>query len=158
MEDVQQSIQKRSFDKSPAGEIFSTSVEAWKKNLDAFAELAKPQPEQYAEGPQPAAPENGAAAQAPLAGENIFRLAVQEQMELCRFLAKRWEQYLSLPADISRCHSPGDLAQLQLSFMTRMAADYGIEGRHFAQAFQDLVSEAMRFNPTPFFTKLLPHN
>jgi hypothetical protein len=159
MEDVQQSIRQLSFDKSPAEEIFSASVEAWKKNLDAFAGTQKPQAEQY-DGKSDGCPAPLAktAPQMALPWENMFGCMVQGQMELCRFFERRWEQYLYLPGEISRCRSPVELAQLQLAFLTRMAADYGLEGRHFARAFQDLVPEALTFNSTPFLVKELPHS
>jgi hypothetical protein len=159
MEDVHQSIPQLSFDKSPAEEIFSASVEAWKKNLDAFGGTQKPQAEQYDGNPdrRPATPAR-TAAQTALPWENMFGRMVQGQMELCRFFERRWEQYLYLPGEISRCRSPMELAQLQLAFLTQMAADYGLEGRHFARAFQELVPEALTFNPAPFLAKELPHS
>ncbi len=157
MEDVQQSLPQLSFDKSPAEEIFSASVEAWKKNLDAFTGAPKPQGEKYGDKPEPyGVPLTKSSAQPPLAGESIFRRMVQEQMELCRFFERRWEQYLTLPAEISRCRSPVELAQLQFAFLTRMAADYALESRHFAQTFQDLVPDATHLSPAPFMPKQLP--
>lgn len=156
MDDVQQSIPQKNLGKAPAQEVFIGPAVARKKNLSASGKAARQR--EHAAEPQPAATENSAAAQVPFAGDAAFRRAVQEQEELCRFFQKRWAQYLSLPADISRCRSPVDLAQVQLSFLTRMAADYGTESSHFAQAFGDLVSEAMRLKPAPFFPKELPAN
>ena len=54
------------------------------------------------------------------AGEDIFRRAIEEQIELCRFFGRRWEQYLNLPSDVSRCRSVLDLAQVQSTFLTKM--------------------------------------
>ncbi|MGB0085133.1 MAG: HAD-IC family P-type ATPase [Rhodomicrobiaceae bacterium] len=70
-------------------------------------------------------------------GEMVFRRFVEGQIALCRFYAKRWEQYLDLPSDLSRCQSAGDLAQLQAAFLTKMAADYGIESRSLGVASTD---------------------
>ncbi len=150
MDHVQQTLAQPRFDTSSVMDMYVASVDAWKKNLDAFAEASGSQVKQRNDMPSQAAEMEKTSAQLQRTGENIFRRAIEEQMELCRFFGKRWEQYLSLPADISRCHSPTDIAQLQLSFLTRMAADYGIEGRHFAQTFQELVSQAMTANPMPF--------
>ncbi len=149
MDHVQQTLAQPRFDTSSVMDMYVASVEAWKKNLDAFAEASGAQQKQRSEMPAPAAAIENTSAQLQKAGENIFRHVIEEQMELCRFFGKRWEQYLSLPSDISRCHSAADIAQLQLSFLTRMAADYGIEGRHFAQTFQELASQAMATNSMP---------
>ena len=43
----------------------------------------------------------------------------EEQVELCRFFGRRWEQYLNLPSDVSRCRSVLDLAQVQSTFLTK---------------------------------------
>jgi len=85
-----------------------------------------------------------------MAGEHLYRRVFEEQIELWQFFGKRWTQYLTLPADVSQCRSAADIAQLQLSFLTRMAADYSNEGRHFAQTFQELVSQAMVASSMPF--------
>ncbi len=150
MDHAQQSLTQPRFDTSSVMDMYLASVDAWKKNLDAFAEASGSRAKQRSEMPPPAAVMEKTSAQLQKSGEDLFRRVIEEQMELCRFFGKRWEQYLSLPADISRCHSAADIAQLQLSFLTRMAADYGIEGRHFAQTFQELVSQAMAAGPMPF--------
>ncbi len=138
------------FDTSSVMDIYLASVEAWKKNMDAFAEASASQLKQRSVGPSPAAEMVKTPAQLQKTGGDLFRRVIEEQMELCRFFGRRWEQYLSLPADISRCHSPAEIAQLQLSFLTKMAADYGAEGRHFAHTFQELASQAMAASPMPF--------
>jgi len=150
MDHAQQSLTQPRFDTSSVMDMYLASVDAWKKNLDAFAEASRPQQKQRSELPAPAAAMEKTSVQIQKTSENMFRRVIEEQIELCRFFGKRWEQYLSLPADMSRCHSPADIAQLQLSFLTRMAADYGIEGRHVAQTFQELVSQAMAANPMSF--------
>lgn len=150
MDHVQQALAQPRFETSSVMDMYLASVNAWKKNLDAFSEASGSQVKQRNDMPSPAAEMEKTSAQLQRTGENIFRHVIEEQIELCRFFEKRWEQYLSLPADISRCHSPTDIAQLQLSYLTRMAADYGTEGRRFAQAFQEVVSQAMMANPMPF--------
>ncbi|MFI5104986.1 MAG: hypothetical protein ACHP79_08695, partial [Terriglobales bacterium] len=44
---------------------------------------------------------------------------------------------------LSRCHSMEDLAQLQSTFLTRMAADYSMEARQLAQNLQELCTNWM---------------
>lgn len=154
MESAQQSLSQARFDAGPVLDIYLASLEAWKKNFDAFAEASQQQTKTQAAAVTIESTSN----QLEKTGADIFRRLIQEQVELCRFFGKRWEQYLSLPSDISRCHSPADLAQLQLAFLTKMAADYGIEGRHFARTFQELVSELMAVQPISVMAKRLAQN
>ncbi|MFZ0571599.1 MAG: hypothetical protein WAM63_14085 [Rhodomicrobium sp.] len=150
MSQTQQTPTQPRFETSTVMDMYMASVEAWKKNMDALAEASESQLKQRSLSSSPSADLEKTSVQLQKTGENIFRRAIEEQMELCRFFGKRWEQYLSLPANISRCRSPAEIAQLQLSFLTKMASDYGTEGRHFAQTFQELVSQAMAANPMPF--------
>lgn len=154
MESAQQSLSQARFDAGPVLDIYLASLEAWKKNFDAFAEASQQQTKTQAAAVTIESTSN----QLEKTGADIFRRLIQEQVELCRFFGKRWEQYLSLPSDISRCHSPADLAQLQLAFLTKTAADYGIEGRHFARTFQELVSELMAVQPISVMAKRLAQN
>jgi len=133
--------------------MYVSSVEALKKNLDAFAVASLPQQKQQTNYPASTITMEKTSQSLQKAGERLYRRIVEEQIELHRFFGKRWAQYLSLPADISRCRSAADIAQLQLSFLTRMAADYGAEGRHVAQRFQALVSEAVAGSPMPLTGK-----
>ena len=81
---------------------------------------------------------------------DFFRRFVEQQIEICRFFGKRWEQYLDLPSDLSRCQSPADFAQVQSAFLTKMAADYGTESRHLTQA---LLSNWMTAQSAPVIPK-----
>jgi hypothetical protein len=74
---------------------------------------------------------------------DFFRRFVELKIEICRFFGKRWEQYLELPPDLSRCQSALDIAKLQSAFLSKMANDYGIEDMRLAQAFQALLSNWM---------------
>jgi hypothetical protein len=104
------------------------------KDLESFVQASKKQEGQTNGLAKPNADFNNAG-QLQKAGEDIFRRAIEEQIELCRFFGRRWEQYLNLPSDVSRCRSMRDLAQVQSTFLTKMAADYGIEGRRLLQAY-----------------------
>ena len=92
-------------------------------------------------------------AQAQDAGSTVFGRAFEEQLELCRFFAKRWEQYAALPASLTRCRSATDLAQLQVAFLSKMAADYNTEGCHVAEILEQLVSAWMSAHPALFIGK-----
>ncbi len=65
---------------------------------------------------------------------------------------------MDLPSDLSRCQSPADIAQLQSAFLTKMAADYGIEDRRLAQAFQALLSNWTAAQPMSFNTQQPTHH
>jgi len=129
--------------------MYVSSIDTLKKNLEAFAEASRPQQQQQNIYSAPAVMEKTSAS-VQMAGEHLYRRVFEEQIELWQFFGKRWTQYLTLPADVSQCRSAADIAQLQLSFLTRMAADYSNEGRHFAQTFQELVSQAMVASSMPF--------
>ena len=60
-------------------------------------------------------------------GEHIFCRAVEHQVELGRFFGKRQERYLDFWSGIAHCQSAADIVQVQSAFLTKMAADYGIE-------------------------------
>lgn len=158
MESAQQSLSQARFDAGPVLDIYLASLEAWKKNFDAFAEASQQQTKQITKTQAASVTIESTSNQLEKTGADVFRRLIQEQVELCRFFGKRWEQYLSLPSDISRCHSPADLAQLQLAFLTKMAADYGIECRHFARTSQELVSELMAVQPISVMAKRLAQN
>ena len=149
MEHAQHTLTHPRFDGGPVLEMYCASLDAWKKNLDAFAEGAAHMQKQGGEAPSAAGNPGNASAQVQHAAEDIFGRAVEQQMELWRFFGKRLEQYLSLPADISRCRSPMDVAQLQLAFLRKMAADYSVEGNQFARSLQGLVPDWTAAQPVP---------
>ncbi|MGA7323137.1 MAG: hypothetical protein WBX25_01320 [Rhodomicrobium sp.] len=60
---------------------------------------------------------------------------------------------MDLPSALSRCRSAADFVQLQSAFLTKMAADYGIESRHLAQDFQELLANWMVAAPVSFIPK-----
>ena len=65
-------------------------------------------------------------------GEEIFKRFVQNQMELWQFIGGRWEQYLNLPGQISRCRSLTELGELQSAFLSKFANDYLLEAGKLA--------------------------
>jgi hypothetical protein len=74
------------------------------------------------------------------AGGEVFKGLVEQQIELCRFLSKRWENYLDLPDRFARCRTPFDVAQLQFEFLNKMAADYTVESAKLAKPMNRLIA------------------
>jgi hypothetical protein len=151
MENAHHSLSYSRFDAGPVLEMYFAPLDAWKKNLDAFAEASKAAQKLQLEAQPGDAGLTNASGQIQNAGEAIFRRAFELQLELWQFLGKRCGQYLSLPADVSRCRSPIDAAQLQIEFFNKLAEDYGVEGKHLAQTMQQLASDwaAARAIPLP---------
>ena len=141
MENAQQTVSQTPLDPGAVLGMYLGLIEAWKKNCDAFIQASRPQQGQATGSLNPDAAFENMPAQLQKSGEHIFRRTVELQIELCRFFGKRWEQYLDLPSDISHCHSAADNARVQVAFLSKMATDYGIEGRRIAQAFQELGSD-----------------
>jgi hypothetical protein len=158
MESTQQTPSQLQFGAGPVLDMYFASMNAWKKNCDAFVQASRERQvvPNVAQNP-PAAYEN-TSAQPQKAGEDIFRRFVEHQIELCRFFGKRWEQYLNLPSDLSRCQSAADFAQVQSAFLTKMAADYGIEGRRLGQAFQELLPNWMAAAPVSVIPRQPTHH
>ena len=140
MENVQQTLSQTPFDPGAVLGMYLASIDAWKKNCDAFVQEPRPQQGQTNRALNPGAAFDNTPAQLQKSGVDIFRHAVELQIELCRFFGKRWEQYLDLPSDLSHCRSPADIAQIESTFLTKMATDYGLEGMRLAHAFQELGS------------------
>ena len=116
------------------------SLDACKKGYETFIQASEKSVSETT-----ALLQEGAGRLAPIqkTGEEIYRHVVENQIELCRFFAGRWEHYLTLPSEISHCRTPADIAQLQLAFVTKMASDYTQEGSRLARPFQEIVSNAM---------------
>jgi hypothetical protein len=80
-------------------------------------------------------------------GEKIFKRFVQNQMELWQFLGGRWEQYLKLPEQISRCRSLADLGELQSAFLSKFAGDYLLEAGKLAGSVAERARHAQPLVP-----------
>jgi hypothetical protein len=150
MENAQQTLSQTPFDPGAVFDMYLASMDALKKNFDAFVQASRPQQGQTGGALSPVAAVENTPAQLQKSGEDIFRRAVELQVELCRFFGKKWEQYLDL---VSRCRSASDIAQVQSAFLSKMAAGYDIEGRRLAQAFQELGSAWMAAAPVSFIPK-----
>jgi hypothetical protein len=73
-------------------------------------------------------------------GGEAFKRFVEQQIELCGFLGRRWERYLDLPEKCAHCGTPLELGQLQFASLSRMAADYAVESTRLMQPMSKLIS------------------
>lgn len=126
------------FDFGPAFRMYMDNLESWRKNYEKLAHTAATQ---TVSPPEPLG-ENYAEAmtQWQKSGEELFRRFIEQQVEICRFFGKRWEQYLNLPEQFANCHSAADLSKVQMAFMGQMATDYTIESGRLAQPMNELMS------------------
>ncbi len=100
MEKAHHALTYSGFDGGPVLDMYFAYFDAWKKSIDAFTAGSKWEQKQQAEAQSTGGDLSATAAQLQSAGENIVRRVAGQQMELCRFFGKRWEQYLSLPASL----------------------------------------------------------
>jgi hypothetical protein len=158
MGNAQQTPSQTRLDPDSVLGMYLASIDAWKKDCDAFVQASRGQQGQPSATLNRGVAYENTSAQLQKTGEDFFRRFVELQIEICRFFGKRWEQYLDLPSDITHCQSAADIAQLQSAFLTKMAADYGIEARQFAQDFQTLLSNWMAPQPMSIDTQRPTHH
>ncbi len=158
MENMQQTQSQPRFGTDPVLDMYLASIDAWKKNYDAFVQAPREQQGQPGGALSPGAAYENTSAQLQKTGDDFFRRFVEQQIEICRFFGKRWEQYLNIPSDLSRCRSAADFALVQSAFLTKMAADYNVEGRRLAQGFQELHSNWMAASPMSFIPQQSAHH
>jgi len=72
---------------------------------------------------------------------------VQNQIELCDFFGRRWEQYLKLPGQLSQCRSLTELGELQSAFLAQFANDYMQETEKLAKPVADLARQVTPLVP-----------
>lgn len=139
MERRQQLFHNSDFDVAPVMKMYVDAIDTWKKTYENFLQTMK-EPQCLGGGTTVGSATEGAAAQWHMSAEELFKSAVEQQIEICRFFANRWEQYLRLPSEFAHCHSPLDVTHVQSAFLTQMATDYATETRRLAQPFQEFVS------------------
>lgn len=133
------SLQSYEFNITPIMKMYLDSMEAWKKNYEAISGTGKINNQTYSEPAKPAY--DSAVANWQKSGEEAFKRFIDQQVELCRFFASRWEQYLKLPAQFAHCQTPAEAAQIQVSFLSQFAADYMQETGKLAQPMGELMSQ-----------------
>ncbi len=147
MDSETQAAQRFDFDIAPVLKLYLDSIEAWKKNYDKFAQ-SMPMQQMPAANDAFASTFDQAMANWQKTGEEVFKRFVEQQIELCRFFGKRWEQYLKLPEQFSNCKTPADAAQLQMAFLNQMATEYAKEGSRLTQPITELMSRWLSSRPT----------
>jgi hypothetical protein len=140
--DAHQSQQSYAFSMAPIMKMYMDSFEAWKHNYDAFTAGAKDYTGQHTSySSNTAKPAFDTAFTGwQKSGEELFRRFVEHQIELCRFFASRWENYLKLPDQLAHCQSPAEMGQVQAAFFTQFASDYMQEASKLSQAVGELMS------------------
>lgn len=126
-------------DFAPALKMYLESIESWKENYKKLLET----PDMQSTANQNPLTEsyNQALANWQSASGELYKRFIDDQVELCRFLSHRWENYRNLPWQVSHCRNPADLAQLQIDFMTRMMSDYTQESMKLMQPINDLLAK-----------------
>jgi hypothetical protein len=134
------------FNMAPLMKMYADSIEAWKKNYESVASNAK-----LGQSPFQAAP-SGFARDSALgawqkSGEEFFKKFSDQQVEIYRFFASRWEHYLKLPAQLAQCKTPAEAAQVQAAFMSQFASDFMHETQKLAQPVAELMSKWSAMQP-----------
>ncbi|MGO9544357.1 MAG: hypothetical protein ACLPPF_06135 [Rhodomicrobium sp.] len=119
--------------------MYMDSMEAWKKSYTSLSTSGKTAPEALTAENAKAACDT-ALASWHKSGEEVYKRFVEQQIEICRFFAARWEQYLKLPAQIAHCQTPADLQQVQTFFLNQFATDYVQETGKLTQPVGELMS------------------
>jgi hypothetical protein len=138
----QQSPQSYAFSIAPIMKMYMDSWETWKHSYEAFIPGAK----EY-QGQQTAHSSNAtnfsydaAFASWVKSGEETFSRFVEQQIELSRFFASRWENYMKLPGQLAHCHTPAEMGQVQAAFLSQFASDYMQEVNKLYQPVGELMS------------------
>ncbi len=147
---AQQTFRSDDLDVMPVLKMYLESLDAWKKSYENFAGKAGNIQPSYST-PYPAG-EMKTAYESALAGwqksgEEIFKRFVEQQVELCRFMGNRWEQYLKLPEQLAHCRTPADVGQVQAEFISQFANDYMHETTKLSQAAGQSMSEGTAWRP-----------
>lgn len=138
-EPIQQSTQQFDIDYAPALRMYLDTLENWRKQYEVLLTNAGAAGGNSAQNlMSPNVEKTWANWQH--AGEDAFKRAVDQQIELCRFFGKRLALYRDLPEKLSRCKNPADFAQLQLDFINRMSTDYMQESATLARPVTEMVT------------------
>jgi hypothetical protein len=115
------------FDIAPMWKMYMEPIEVWRKNYASFLNGVPFRANGIGENSGAGLATSfydGALLQWQKSGEELFKRFVQYQIELWHFLGGRWEQYLTLPEQISQCRSFTELGELQSAFLSKFASDY----------------------------------
>jgi hypothetical protein len=138
-------------DISPTLKMYMEFIEFSKRNYENFLKSAPLRANgmdgKKAEVESITSPNDAATLNWQKSGEKIFKRFVQNQMELWQFLGERWEQYLNLPEQISKCRSLAELGELQSAFLSKFANDYLLEAGKLAGSVAELACHAKPLVP-----------
>jgi len=127
---------------APIMKIYMESFEVWKHNYEALTggmkEYQGLQTAYSSSGTKPAY--DNALAGWQKTGEEFFKRFVEQQIELCRFFASRWETYLKLPGQLAHCQTPAEMGQVHAAFLSQCASDYMQEASKLSQPMGELMS------------------
>ncbi len=137
-----QSAQRFDFDFGPAFKMYMENLEKWRKTYEQMAQAPRAESGYAAEALS--GNYDKAMGQWQKTGEELFRRLVEQQIEMCRFFERRWEQYLGLPEQLAQCKSPLECSQVQLAFMNQLANDYAHESGKLTQPMSELMSNWTR--------------
>ncbi len=136
---AQQSPQSAYLNMAPVMKMYLDSMEAWKKNYDSLNANGKTAQPAYSPEDAKVAYDS-ALANWHKSGEEVYKRFVEQQIEICRFFAARWEQYLKLPGQLAHCQTPADLQQVQTNFLSQFANDYVRETGKLSRPVGELMS------------------
>lgn len=136
----QQQQSATNVDLVPALKMYLDSVESWKENYEKL--IASSNLAANTRHPISASAAFGREGEKwQKAGEELFKNFVEEQVEICRFFSKRWEHYLDLPEQITKCKTPAEIGQLQLAFLTEMAVEYAQESAKLMRPMNEYIEK-----------------
>ena len=124
---------------APALRMYMENFESWKKNCEQLFTQAGGSNALSAAGFNTSAGGRPAADCQQL-GTDAYRHFVEQQIELCRFFAKRWDLYRELPEKLANCKNPADFGQLQFDFLERMSSEYLEASAKLAQPLTEMMT------------------
>lgn len=80
----------------------------------------------------------------PQAAEPVLKSAARCNLELMSLAGRRARAYLELPAALSRCRSPQDLAGEQMRFWQSAAQDYAESSRSLMEAWSAMLTAGLK--------------
>lgn len=136
MENPASSQAQTKLDFLPALKLYFESLEVWKNNCDQFMAASK---SSHPEDAPNILPFTGTLESSDLqkSAEVLFKRLVENQIELCRFYGKRWEEYLTITGKLHQCKSMADFTQLQTAFLSKMMNDYTQEAKRLSESMLD---------------------
>ncbi len=125
----------------PILKLYLEGIEAWKKNYDQFVDANKAS-RAFDTQDRTLFANSSETNDLQKSAESLFKRQIENQIEICRFYGKRWEEYLTIADCIHRCKTMADLGKMQSAFVTKMINDYTAEGKRLWEPVLDFVSKS----------------